>query len=57
MKINPHTTVKRTTGQSCPTSGTWQCMGSFKTTITLAKGSPMPDYCGIPVSWILINII
>jgi len=56
MKINPHIPVKRTTGQSCPTSGMWQCMGTFKTTITLAKGSAIPDYCGIKVSWILISI-
>lgn len=56
MKINPHTAVKRTTGQSCPNSGTWQCMGSFVTTITIAKGSKLPDYCGIHVQWTLISI-
>ncbi|KQS91760.1 hypothetical protein ASG21_04680 [Chryseobacterium sp. Leaf394] len=57
MKATPHLSAKKSTGQTCPTSGTWQCMGSFKTTITLAKGSIMPDYCGIEVQWILISII
>ncbi|MCY0976859.1 hypothetical protein PGH12_06800 [Chryseobacterium wangxinyae] len=56
MKTNPHISVQRTSGQSCPTSGTWQCMGSFVTTITIAKGSKLPDYCGIQVRWILISI-
>ncbi|QBO59341.1 hypothetical protein [Chryseobacterium salivictor] len=49
-------TMIRATGLSCPTSGIWESMGNFKTTSPIAKGSPMPDYCGKKIQWKLIQI-
>ncbi|MCX8525901.1 hypothetical protein OF897_18460 [Chryseobacterium formosus] len=51
--MKPHTTVS-STGQPCPTSGLWQSMGHFKTTIPMKSGNEMPSYCGSPIEWILI---
>lgn len=46
--------ITRVTGQSCPASGMWESLGNFKTTVFLAKGYKMPDYCGEKVVWKLV---
>ncbi|WP_185113228.1 MULTISPECIES: hypothetical protein [unclassified Chryseobacterium] len=50
----PQKSISAVTGKSCPAGGIWESTGNFKTTITMTKGSVMPDYCGTKVQWILI---
>ncbi|UZT98023.1 hypothetical protein ODZ84_00175 [Chryseobacterium fluminis] len=50
----PQTSISVVTGKPCPESGIWESLGNFKTTITLFKGEPMPDYCGMKIKWKLI---
>lgn len=52
----PHTSISVVTGLPCPKSGIWESMGNFKTTITLFKGEPMPEYCGWKIKWRLVQV-
>ncbi|TQM21071.1 hypothetical protein FB551_0752 [Chryseobacterium aquifrigidense] len=54
MMTNPHTSLSIATGSPCPTSGIWESVGSFKTTIALMEGAEMPPYCGRKVLWKLL---
>lgn len=42
------------TGEICPESGVWKCLGINTTTIPLAKGNRFPPYCNKAVIWILV---
>ncbi len=50
----PHNTLTAASGVPCPQSGIWESVGNFKTTVTLYKGEPMPDYCGLKTFWKLL---
>ncbi|MBP1165249.1 hypothetical protein REB14_03390 [Chryseobacterium sp. ES2] len=52
----PHTSITVVTGLPCPKSGIWESMGNFKTTVTLFKGEPMPEYCGWKIKWRLVQV-
>ncbi len=42
-------------GQQCPVSGIWKGLGNLTTTQPVARGDPMPLYCGKKVKWQLLN--
>ena len=54
MKRIPHAPIYACTDLPCPISGIWENVGSFKTCVTIKKGSKMPYYCGMKVNWRLI---
>lgn len=44
------------TGETCPESGVWKVMGTPSTTAPIAKGSRMPPYGGVAVTWKLTQL-
>lgn len=51
----PRTSISAASGLPCPESGIWESTGNFRTTVTLFKGAPMPNYCGMKIKWRLIQ--
>jgi hypothetical protein len=49
-------TILAKSGERCPQSGIWEVVGFLTTTVSLAKGKEMPDYCGKVVVWRLLQI-
>jgi hypothetical protein len=49
-------TILAKSGERCPQSGIWEVVGFLTTTVSLAKGKEMPDYCGKAVVWRLLQI-
>ena len=41
--------------KKCPVSGIWKVLGNLTTTQPVARGDPMPLYCGKKVKWQLLN--
>jgi len=41
-------------GKLCPNSGIWKVMGKLTTTVPIASGTLMPEYCEKKVRWILL---
>lgn len=41
-------------GARCPQSGIWKVVGPVTTTLPLARGDLVPDYCGKKVKWQLL---
>lgn len=41
-------------GSKCPQSGIWKVVGTVTTTLPLARGDIVPEYCGKKVKWQLL---
>lgn len=48
------TPITANSDEACPQSGIWKVIGSVITTKPVAKGEPMPKYCGKAVKWELL---